>query len=360
VAPSDEQRVGPTPEIITFEDLCQMSDAPPIMNAPNPTTKRALKTTKQVHWCITCNNVPGTVPPITWALPRRPPPTATKATPVRQSPRLGKTAQRIHDTRLPQRIPKVRFVPIAGRLHNHNIISQQAINFLTDKVWNNLAPIHTPTTLRPKEKATATNLDRFAMPMIHPTTGKTITSYKKLMHDPAMMEIWQTAFSKDFGGMVQGDNKMGQKGTNSIFVMTHDEIRLIPADRTVTYARVVVNFCPQKLNPHFIWITAGGNLINYPGELTTRTANLTTSKLMWNSVLSTKGTKYMCLDIKNFYFTAPLNRFKYMKMPLSLFPSRIKEQYNLEQHAKSGFIYIEMRRVVWGLPQASILANKLL
>ena len=32
------------------------------------------------------------------------------------------------------------------------------------------------------------------------------------------------AFGKDFGGMAQGDNKTGQKGTNSVFVMTHTEI----------------------------------------------------------------------------------------------------------------------------------------
>ena len=118
---------------------------------------------------------------------------------------------------------------------------------------------------------------------------------------------------------------MGQKGTNAIFVMTHAEILLIPEDRTITYARVVVDFRPQKIDPHHIRITAGGNLINYPGELTTQTAGLTTSKLMWNSVLSTKGAKYMCLDIKNFYLTAPLDRFEYMKMQLYLFPSWTKE-----------------------------------
>jgi hypothetical protein len=72
------------------------------------------------------------------------------------------------------------------------------------------------------------------------------------MHNPATMEIWQTAFGKDFGGMVQGNNKTGQKGTYSIFVMTHDEILLIPADQTVTYARVVVDFHPQKADPHRI------------------------------------------------------------------------------------------------------------
>ncbi len=180
------------------------------------------------------------------------------------------------------------------------------------------------------------------------------------MHDPTTRDIWQTAFGKDFSGMAQGDNKTGQQGTNSIFVMTHDHIRHIPTNHTITYARVVVDFCPQKTDPHRVWIMAGGNLINYPGELTTNSADLTTSKLMWNSVLSTEGAKYMCLDIKIFYLTAPLDRFEHMKMPISLFPSWTREQYNLDTHAKNGFVYLEMRRAVWGLPQAGILANKLL
>jgi hypothetical protein len=285
VAPSAKQRVGTTTDIPAIQDLRRMSNAPPIMNAPNPTTKQALKSTKRVHRRLTRNNVLGTVPPITPAIPRRPDPTDNAATPVRRSPRLSKTAKRIQATKLPKKIPKVRFVPIAGRLRNHNIISQQAINFLTDEVWNNLPQQFTPKYLRPKKIATAANLEHMAMPMIHPTTGETISSYKKLMNDPATMEIWQTAFGKDFGGMAQGDNKTGQKGTNAnaIFVMTHAEILLIPADRTITYARVVDDFRPQKADPHRIRITAGGNLINYPGKLTTQTADLTTSKLMWNS-----------------------------------------------------------------------------
>ena len=60
--------------------------------------------------------------------------------------------------------------------------------------------------------------------MVHPMTGKTILSYKKLMNDPATAEVWQTAFGKDFGGMAQGDNKTGQKRTDAMFVMTHDNI----------------------------------------------------------------------------------------------------------------------------------------
>ncbi len=109
------------------------------------------------------------------------------------------------------------------------------------------------------------------------------------MHDPATSETWQTALGKDFGGMAQVDDERGQQGTNSIFVMTHDEIACIPKKQTVTYACVVVDLCPQKADPHCIQITTGGNLINYLSKLSTRTADLTTSKMMCNSVLSTEG-----------------------------------------------------------------------
>ena len=75
---------------------------------------------------------------------------------------------------------------------------------------------------------------------------------------------------------------------------------------------------------------------------------------------STDGAKYMCLNIKNFYLTAALNYYEYMKIPLALFPEWIKTQYNLDTHAKDGFIFLDIRCAVWGLPQAGILANKLL
>jgi hypothetical protein len=196
--------------------------------------------------------------------------------------------------------------------------------------------------------------------MVHPTTGDTLSSYKQLMHNPATAKIWQTAFGKDFGGMAQSNLETGQKGTSLIFVMMHAEIQNIPKNQTVTYARVVVNFCPQKADPHRIRITARGNLINHPRELSTRMADLTTSKLMWNSVLTTEGARYMCLDIKNFDLTMPLDYFKYMKIPFNNFPEWIIKQWDLKKHTLNGFIYLEVRRTVQGLPQASILANKLL
>ena len=88
----------------------------------------------------------------------------------------------------------------------------------------------------------------------------------------------------------------------------------------MTYARIVVDFRLQKTDPNRVRITVGGNLIDYPYEFTTRTADLTTSKVMWNSVISTPGAKYACADAKNFYLTTPLDRFEYTRMRIDLIP----------------------------------------
>ena len=82
----------------------------------------------------------------------------------------------------------------------------------------------------------------------------------------------------ELGRLAQGDQDIPV--TNTIKFMTHEEIKNIPMDRTVTYARIVVDYRAHKDNPNRVCITVGGNLINYPGELTTHTADLTTTKVM--------------------------------------------------------------------------------
>ncbi len=89
--------------------------------------------------------------------------------------------------------------------------------------------------------------------MVHLVTGETISSYKKLMHDPATAEIWQTAFGKDFGVMAQEDFKMGQNGTNAIFLVTHDKIKhVLRQGKKITYGIPVVDYRPQKEDPYRI------------------------------------------------------------------------------------------------------------
>ncbi len=248
-----------------------------------------------------------------------------------------------------------------GTRASARLISQSALNAMTMHEALTISLPFTPRKLVPPTYTDSTNCAHFAAPMIHLTTGEIISSYKHLMHDPATAEVWQTAFGKDFGGMAQGDRKTGQKGTNSVFVMTHKEIDIAKAaGHKWTYAQVMVDHRPPKEDPNQIRIPVGGNLITYKGSTSTCIANLTTSKLLWNSVLGTKDAKYMCIDIKEFYLSAALDYYEYMKIPLALFPEWIKTQYNLNSHARDGFVFLEIRRAAWGLPQAGILVNKLL
>ncbi len=158
-------------------------------------------------------------------------------------------------------------------------------------------------------KQLAPNFEHYANPMVHPITGETTSSYKKLMHDPAMAVIWQTAFGKDFRGMVQGDNKTSQKGSKALFVMNHIKIKtVLKAGRKFTYVNPVVDHRPQKADPNRICITAGGNLIQCDCELSVPSANIDTAKLHWNSVVSTALVKNMCIDII-FYLSAALEYY---------------------------------------------------
>jgi hypothetical protein len=198
-----------------------------------------------------------------------------------------------------------------GTRASARLISQRALTAMTLQEALASPIAFTPRKLVPPTYTDSTNYTHLAAPMIHPTTGEIISSYKRSMHDPATAEVWQTAFSKDFGGMAQGDLKTGQKGTNSVFVMTHKEIEIAKAaGHKWTYARIVVDHWPQKEDPNRIRIAVDGNLITYKGSMSTRTADLTTSKLLWNSMLSTEGAQYMCLDIKNFYLTAALDYYE--------------------------------------------------
>ncbi len=150
------------------------------------------------------------------------------------------------------------------------------------------------------------------------------------------------------------------KASNTIFFLSHNEIQHIPNNRTVTYARIVIDHRPHKEDPNRVRITVEGNLINYPFELTTHTTDMVSLKLLWNSTISTKGARFAGADIKNIYLETPLNRFEYKKMPLSLFPQDIIDYYGLNDKALNGYVYKEICKGMYGLPQAGFLANKLL
>ena len=105
---------------------------------------------------------------------------------------------------------------------------------------------------------------------------------------------------KELGRLSQG-YKGHTEGTKTLFLIDQNAIQRIPTDQTATYARVVADYIPQMADPYRFRVIVGGNLLNVPGNLSTRTEDMKTSKLLLNSVISTDEARFSCIDIKNMY-----------------------------------------------------------
>jgi hypothetical protein len=100
----------------------------------------------------------------------------------------------------------------------------------------------------------------------------------------------------------------------------------IPKGRKVTYGSFVVDIKDHKKEKECTRLTVGGDQIEYPGDRFTRTAGLTTSKILINSAISTPGAKFLVVDINNFYLNTPLGRFEYMVINLASLPQETIEK----------------------------------
>jgi hypothetical protein len=117
---------------------------------------------------------------------------------------------------------------------------------------------------------------------------------------------------------------------------------------------------PTKKKKERFRLTVGGDRLDYSGDVANSTADITTFKILINSTLSTENASMTMMDIKNYYLGTPLPRFEYMIMLLSRFPEEIVDKYNLKALAVDGWVYIEIRKGMYGLKQTGLLANQLL
>jgi hypothetical protein len=179
--------------------------------------------------------------------------------------------------------------------------------------------------------------------------------YSALMKDPRLQPLWTRGFGNKCGRLFQGIRDI--PGTDKCFFI---KLTNIPNDRKITYGKIVCDYKPHKKEKERVRLTVGGDRLDYSGNVATSTADITTFKIVINSTLSTEDAAMMMMDIKNYYLGTPLPRFEYMKMLLSRFPEKIVQKYNLNALAVDGWVYIEIRKGMYGLKQAGLLANQLL
>ena len=136
--------------------------------------------------------------------------------------------------------------------------------------------------------------------VIHNETGST-QEYRNLFKGYYEI-VWHKHFSNKLGRLAQGvGNKVDV--SNTIFFIPNSQV---PQDKKVTYRRIVCVIKPQKAETHRTRLTVEVNMIDYPGEFTTPTEDITMAKNLTNSTISTPDSRFVCADISQLYLNTPM------------------------------------------------------
>jgi hypothetical protein len=136
----------------------------------------------------------------------------------------------------------------------------------------------------------------------------------------------------------------------------------IPVDRLrdIIYYNPVVK---QKRNDdgtikYRVRGTAGGNLFDVPYDVSARTASLDVVKLLLHSTVS-DNKQWFTIDIKDFYLGTPLpeTRYEYIRIERKKLPPASIAAHNLELLFRNDAVYFQIRKCMYGLPQAGRLSQ---
>lgn len=103
--------------------------------------------------------------------------------------------------------------------------------------------------------------------------------------------------------------------------------------------------------------TIGGDKSTYTGPTMARVAAMQTFKLLMQTVVN-EDAHFMTIDIKDFYIQHVLKEFEYMRVNRKQVPQDIIDEFNLEKYFVNDTIYFEVRKTMYGLPQAGRLAQE--
>jgi hypothetical protein len=146
-------------------------------------------------------------------------------------------------------------------------------------------------------------------------------------------------------------------GTKTMFFILPNQV---PHGCKVTYAHFVCTMRPGKSEPYRIRMTVGGNLLDAYQDVRSPAVSLLDAKLHFNSVISDakRGARYCTGDIKDFFLQSLMTIYQYMKIHRKYLPDEVISEYNLTPaHFDSkGYCYLEIRKGMYGLKEAAILA----
>ena len=141
-----------------------------------------------------------------------------------------------------------------------------------------------------------------------------LLEYRHLMKHLNYKDLWTKSFGTEIRRLATT--------TETIFFVQKGNI-LDDRKGNETHARIACVYRDGKKDKYRTHVTMGGNLVNFPGDCGMPTADLITVKLLLNSIISTPNTKFMTLEIKDFYLMTLMKRYEYFRVKLDLFPQDI-------------------------------------
>ena len=83
---------------------------------------------------------------------------------------------------------------------------------------------------------------------------------------------------------------------------------------------------------HRVWLTVGGDKLNYNNDASSPAANLLDTKLILNNNISDcqQGARFASINIKDFFLQSNLPGPEYMRINSKYFTQDIKDKYNIQ------------------------------
>ena len=176
---------------------------------------------------------------------------------------------------------------------------------------------------------------------------------------------YETALAGSEGAQWEaGSNKEFDRLVLETHTGTWIHIRDVPKDRVISYynpqltrKRRPEETCPGGIE-YRVRGTYGGNRGDYKGPTAAETADITTVKLVLNSVASDPEAQWLTTDISDFYLGTPMDTPEYMRVPLKYIPAATMEKHNLAGLVHNGAVIMQLNKGIYGLKQAGRLAQQ--
>ena len=104
--------------------------------------------------------------------------------------------------------------------------------------------------------------------------------YRHLIADPSTKQTWEHSFANELGRLAQGFQNV--HGNDTIHFIPFNTITAHKR-KHITYGSLVVDLKPHKAEQHRTHLTVGGDRLQYDDKVFTKTADITTVKILLNS-----------------------------------------------------------------------------